>query len=654
MNHTLLRLLFTPGILLPLSARLFAQTDSLYAQQWNRDPIVNLTSVTSAQRQIITSEQVRASGYNRLSDVFQLIDGWTFSTANGENWLMQSNGAGSYDIQSWIIMVNGQRIDLPHTGLININALGIAVTEIDRIEIVNSTGIYLGEFSQKGIIHIITRKNTEGLHYRGYYSNGISTRDQGRLQQNRDLPSFVNPIGHNTAHALGFAKGRFNVTGALSYQQYYAPDTNVLARISYLDSSNRPLSTQLNTRLETQYTGTKMTHQLQLGYTLRDQGIYLNNPSKYEHYQYQAGYLGLWNMAVRHQMRFATSVSTLGAVYGAQTHQQFINSNLSYRYVVPFDNGNFIWQSGISHTNTYIAISGGEYANIFKPYTSLNIPLTRKSNLFADGMVSVHNDLVAPKASLGIYKRVSFLSNWSFIAAYSEQLGVEDFSFFYVNRNFLYGYYRTDPDDVSKQLSADFFYNLNIGNNVKFSFNSGIKQVQDEQTYILQNGTTGSGFYKEINIRPSDRTNWINRFNIHYDIVKNLVVDFNYMHTGIVERAADELRSIPKHKLSMVVQYEFPKKFTVWTRLYRQSSTKWNNYNTTTTELYSDLPSFFSCDLGLTKRLFRDYLGLNLTIRNLFNAQEVYYPYGAEFNTRFNVSISANIAGLFASGAAKP
>ena len=131
-----------------------AQQDSLVSQYWNRNPNTNAETTTSNQIQIITKEQILFSGYTMVSDVLQLIDGWTMSTYNGDKWTMQSNGTGTYQSQNWTLLLDGARIELLQIDAQHINTLGFCVNDIERIEIVNSAGNYLGEWNDKGIIHI--------------------------------------------------------------------------------------------------------------------------------------------------------------------------------------------------------------------------------------------------------------------------------------------------------------------------------------------------------------------------------------------------------------------------------------------------------------------------------------------------------------------
>jgi hypothetical protein len=648
------RILFFILILTIPGKCLLAQTDSLYAQQWNRDPILKLNATTSAQRQIITSEQIRLSGYNRLSDVFQLIDGWTFTTMDGYNWQMQSNGTGNYYNQNWILMVNGQRVGLSRYSAPEVNLLGISVNDIERIEIVNSTGMYLGEFTQKGLIHIVTRKNEEGLSYHGYYGNGISVTDQGRYQVNSDLPSFVNPIGTNNTHALGYSKNAFNATASVNYQKYYVPDSNGSPRL-FADTLPHPLNTSINTRVELQYVGRRVLQQLQAGYTSIEETSFGTGKIQTRDFK-TIGYLNQWSIDQHHQLRFSATASENGTFYSSSFLMKLFNGNVSYRYLKNYKNGNLIAQAGIMYDK--IDRKGFVNNDLIKPYASVNIPLTRKSNLFADGMFTIHDQRRAPKVSAGIYKRVSFISNWSLTGAYAEQLDLEDLSVILRNTSslvFPYG----DERYKSRQLSADFYYNLNIGNNVKFSYNSGIKSIADEAAQGLAHITTPSdpdGYTFAYTSYNASYTNWVNRFNIHYDIIKNLVFDFNYMRTGIVDRSIANIRTVPKHKLSFIIQYDFSKRLALWVRGYRQSETSWFSYgfNPPAVPYYEKLPGFYTMDAGISKKLLKEYLNVNLSVRNIFNSRQQYALIGSQFDTRFTIGISANVDRVFASRGSKP
>lgn len=599
----------------------FAQLDSLYTQQWNRDPILNLNATSSAQRQIITAEQIRVSGYLQLSEVFQLIDGWTIAFQEGYPPQLQSNGTGSYNQQTWILMLNGQRIEMDRDPGMDVNQLGIPIYDIERIEVVNTNGMYLGEFTQNGLINIITKKSTV---------NGINASAYVGVGSGNQPFNYSNYYGDyyetdNITATLGFTQNKFHLnTSFTSIQEPYKSD------------QNRTLS-----RLEIQYTGDKISHQIQT------KSLY-GAIDGYAPYSFIT-YLGQWNINQQNQIRLSSSIFN-------DYYSGLITNNLQHRYLKRLKKGNFIWQNGIAYD--YIGLlstfSNKEdfYAHIIKPYTSLNIPITRKANLFSDVQVAFANTKIAPKVSLGIYKRVSLISNYSFVVGYTETLLEESF-LTSVNQDII-DMGTTANYQNSKLATADIYYNINIGNAFKFSFNSGLKKSFDlpDYEYVVQvpTGPFITRLITEQQVQPSSyQFNWINRLNIRYDIIKNVAFDLNYMHTGIVNSWNETLRPIPKHKFTLIVQYELPKRFTLWSRNYIQSKTEWyasdGYYLNGEYTLFHTDPPFYTWDIGVSKKLFKEYLKLNFTLRSSFfhyknsSGENVY-----KYETPLSLSILFNVA----------
>ncbi|MES2779293.1 MAG: hypothetical protein V4651_05280, partial [Bacteroidota bacterium] len=379
------------------------------------------------------------------------------------------------------------------------------------------------------------------------------------------------------------------------------------------------------------------------------------------------GYLGVWNISPGQQIKLS---STFNHGESSPRTSNQITNTLQHRYLKPTKKGNFIWQNGVGIDYLQTTLSGitsidiirGKRGNtnavILKPYSSVNIPVSRKVNMFGDVQFAFANQKIAPKVSVGLYKRVSFISNYSFVFSYNEQL-LEEFFLNTINQQIgvLDGAsYFYNP----KQVTADFYYNINFGNSVKFSFNSGLKNTFDLPDYrsLIDPFASRSSVSSYIK-RSIYQLNWINRINLHYDIVKNLVLDVNYMRTGLISSWDVNLLNVPMHKFTLTLQYDLPKRYSLWIRNYWQSETKWSTNSfgygfTSTSNLYQPLPAIYTWDLGISKKLYKDFLNLNFSARNLFNSTERYNPNGAQFDIRFSASITANIDGLFASRAAKP
>jgi hypothetical protein len=69
--------------------------------------------------------------------------------------------------------------------------------------------------------------------------------------------------------------------------------------------------------------------------------------------------------------------------------------------------------------------------------------------------------------------------------------------------------------------------------------------------------------------------------------------------------------------------------------------------NYTNQDLYKQLASCHSFDVGITKKLLKDYMIANLSLRNSFNQSEQYQVNGAAFYMRLFLSVRINIDGLF-------
>lgn len=622
---------------------LTAQTDSLYMQQWNRDPVISLSHTASAQRQIITDKQIQASGYTRLSDIFQLIDGWTYTTFMGDKWSLQSNGTGNYKNQAWILMINGQRVSLPSFNTVDVGLLGIAISEIERIEIMNGSGMYLGEFAANGLIHIVTKKTTtDGIRASGFFSSRYN-----RIHPDRSIDN-VNAFNNhrNVWASLGYTKKKFTITGSVGYLTNYDYDT--ISYYSYSLNNTDGYSTKtLSSRIETQYTQNNITHQIQGFFSQKKDFLSYNLVSR----DYiNASYTGLWNLNAVHQLKWQYS-SMLGNGNTAN-----VNSFVQHRFLKSYKAGNFSWQNGLGFD--YRDVSS--FNKRIRLFSSVNVPVNRKINLFGDAQFTFGSNQPTAKLSAGMYKRISFISNYSFVFSHST---IENISRYYFP--FELGVFHTTDytyrGSIYRQSTADFYYNLNFGNSVKFSYNSGLKYTDDipSDEYLFSEIQPSFIYYQRTTNLKTTQFNWINRFNFHYDIIKNLIFDINYMRTGVIETSNKNLRPIPKHKFTLTLQYDLPKRYILWTRNYWQSETQWWNeaalFNYSLLEnTYYTLPSIYTWDLGVSKKLYKDHLNLNISARNLFNSNERYHPVGSQFDVRFTASISANIDGLFASRPSKP
>jgi hypothetical protein len=642
----------------------FAQKDSVYAQQWKRDPIQRFDKTHSNQKQIITAEQIRVSGYGRLSDILQLSDAFTFATVNGDRWSMQLNG--TYQNQNWILMLDGQRIQLLNFDAVNINTIGVPVNEIERIEIIHTVGNYLGEFTDKGLIHIVTKTKSKGITYSFLATNGNEIGDPGPFRFTPQAASNVDKIGLNYAHTLHANYGKWQAKAIYQYQDYFFRDEQILQRaISFSNNKETHQNTQTG-RLQLIHQGTKIYHQIDAFQSKAEDVLNLNAvfyESRILNEMMQVGYLAQYKLG-RNKIQFKTSFQNQDITRESGsfiTHnRKVLSSNLNYTRNKLTAKGNQTTQYGIASdffmlddTITFNFIRPKDEM-IFRPYFAQNLLLTKKSNLFFDASLGFNPKQIMPKLSVGYYKQPTILNNWSLIASYTERSLAEDQSIFHADADEPRPNRFTpniNPVHKTKQAVIDYYFNINTGNSLKFSFNSSLKYLWDEPMRLLKTFAIDS-----LKIALPELTTdyqsfrWVNRFNFHYDLLRNLIVDLNYMHNRILINEEEGMLNIPKHRWSFIVNYSLPKRFNLWSRVYYQSSTRWINFQGAAftfdneTIKYVNVSNMFNLDVGVSKKIAKDYLNLNLSVRNLLNTAQKYHTIGAQFDLTFFVGVSGNIS----------
>ncbi|MCU0441250.1 MAG: TonB-dependent receptor plug domain-containing protein [Bacteroidia bacterium] len=656
-----------------ISSTIHAQQDSLVSQFWGRNPNANVESTTSNQVQIITKEQILYSGYSLVSDVLQLIDGWTMSTYNGDKWNVQSNATGNYQSQNWTLMLDGARIELLQLDAQHINTLGIGVRDIERIEVVNIAGNYLGEWNDKGIIHIITKRNTEGFTYRSFISNGNEIGDP-HLQVNSNSSLNVHGYGTSFSNFIGYKRKRLSIELNQYYNDYFYRDTSVLMWPLIL--ANNPnadfVLKLLNGRFLLAYSGNKATHQLTF-IANRGNDVVLPagflTPQVTDNQFYIAAYnfrYVLGKGILQYRTSFTQRKLRDYSILFLNHNQNYLTQNVNYTLTKLHSNGKRIAQFGLAHewietqsATTFTNINNQQ--NLIRPYFSYTYPLTKKSNFFTDVSVLATSKVAIPKVVVGYYKQPSIIANWSVVGSYSQRSLVESNDYFQLlalnNANAL-----LQTSNVSSLASLDYYFNLNVNKYFKVSFNSGLKYLIDE-LYIhpallsLSNNALFQGS-KSMVIR--DQTRWLNRINVHYNMLKSTRFDVNYLRIGALSGVEEE-NSLPKHRLSLVVTQTLPSRFYVWVRYYHQSATYWINpqyttlpANTAVEDQFVKVKGMHTMDAGITKKLFKEYLVANVSVRNIFNTTERYQAMGATFYMRLFVSVNLNIDGVFAKSTSKP
>ncbi|NIM19317.1 MAG: TonB-dependent receptor plug domain-containing protein [Candidatus Latescibacteria bacterium] len=187
---------------------------------------------TPHDRDVLTAKEIQRAGLTRLGDILLLADKWNICTIDGFSWQASPNGLSSFRGQTWVVMVDGQRMNPNLYDSNNLNLLPIVLDEVDSVEIVSSPRIHHGEFTERGLIHIYTRKPAPGVSFRGSVMGGNETGDPGPYRYTEYSSPNVDFIGPDATLTMGYGSRNWYVQGNVATQVHFFRDPAMVARNS--------------------------------------------------------------------------------------------------------------------------------------------------------------------------------------------------------------------------------------------------------------------------------------------------------------------------------------------------------------------------------------------------------------------------------------
>ncbi len=180
--------------------------------------------------QIITADEIAQSGAARLSDILALVDDWYTYSIEGYTWSASANGLAPPQRGSWLLLVDGNPVDLTIFGTQNINTLPLHASQIDYVEVISEPSIQYGIYAAAGVLHLHTRRTQRGVALRSNVSAGNETGDPGPFRYTELATENVDRIGplflaeasagaKPVWMAAGFKADEFHGTDAQQYRR---------------------------------------------------------------------------------------------------------------------------------------------------------------------------------------------------------------------------------------------------------------------------------------------------------------------------------------------------------------------------------------------------------------------------------------------------
>lgn len=642
--------------------------------------VLLLSSMTDAtaralpDRRVITSIALRNAGITRISELLWLADNWHLSTIDGYTWRAAINGLNTFDDQAWTVLLDGQRMDLKAADVINLNALPVDLAQIDSVEIISIPQLHHGEFTDKGLIHIHTRRPKPGLSASGHYFAGNETGDPGPHLYTKYRTPNVDRIGFDESLTIDASRDNWSARFFLLWQTHTFSDIALSQRVrSTIDEWAGLNLWSANCRfgLETARGG----HELIIGYSFGDKHRVFFNPIGREiPVNDHSPHFGL-------NGRMSSPSRNLDFLYRLQVTRKTLEKSanlLNFDYNWSLQNINAVVQGKFRGSSYSGNIGAGLDHYLFDTSPALHNPSYMVGKFFGEihakpsrrfqpslgAMLLTSNGKTAAKASLTNLWAVGPRNSIWAAMAFSKRLFEEDNSLWYWVQQ---GYRVFDDHDVeysisgnldqSTRITADVAWSLVIGDNltaaaaVFYRHLDGLYLERLSYQYVPEvcafispvsvlGGLNGKIGGISITLNHSAGQDFSQRIYYMYQTALNGDKAFG-----------DACNAIPEHKAGYRIAWVPFDNIAVWAMISYRSSSTYSAYQDTgpqtctlTTlinQLYSPLVKGSSIfDLAVKKWFWRRRVFGQIILRNIMDEDLRYHPVGVGFSLSMLIQVN--------------
>lgn len=634
----------------------FAQTDSvLYQKQATANNVLAAKlQPVKGEKQYITAELIRIQGITRLSELLVWIDKATYSTIDWDKTYLNINGSSTMQQQSYLLMINSQRIELERWDAIHINMLGIAVTDIAYVEIINTPQVVNGQFAGKGAINIVTRNDHKGLTASVYTNYGNPVNDPGPAVY---LGGYSSPNVHRTglqyAYSAGYYAKKWHININHNLSDWMLRSDSITRRLSVFDPLLLKNRTR-TTRMEAAVQAGKLLVEAGAAYTMQGGYVYRNYlqteiPSSsdyleartritrvFKNNQYVKGNFVLNSQQVEHKPNAFPGYTYLTSTGNVEYGKTFYNAK--HRF--------FKHASGYAFS--YVSYTKGRTFQVqHKPYSTISYSLSRKVKQQLDIALNVMENTINPSIAFKHEKTSSIINSSCFVASYQQSRINEQYTqfwqFYSTNQSLNTGAYpKLINSTPTHFLTADYFYYLSSAGSFKLTLNPGIRYQHNY--HFIQPGATAT--YPLLSDNSSGKTANFYTFtfgaNLHYDVFNSFWFDIDYFSAN--DKSSDHnlqqvLNMDARRKIMGSIYFKLPARIDIGLRTQAVSRTSWNYYDAAGILVSQNMPATYTTDLAFNKKFWGDHIQLNTTIRNIFNQHEQLQPLGADFQMRFYITL---------------
>ncbi len=629
--------------------------------------VTGSTSETFPPRRVITPQALRTAGVMRLSDILRMIDNWDISSIDGFTWQVNNRYLPSFQDQSWILMIDGVRIDFNRFGAKSMNALPVAVDQIDFVEVIDLPQIHEGEFTNRGLIHIHTIRPVDGVSFRGSYIAGNETGDPGPYSYTEQSSHNVDKTGPDWAWMLGLRRsGYYTRFNGLS-GDHFPTDAKIFKR-------NRSIAGKYPKQM---FAGNRLL----LGKVWKNDMYELfADRSTFEDFWFFKPYgreipveSGYTQVGLRTKSRLLRNIDLrLRLKYSRDETEAISNTaNLDFGWSMDNSSANIEADYSVANSEIVFGLKLDDYSLFEKPHKRVERYLMTR--IYGEVTHScspvMHQSVAAVVKTDGEENAIDVAMSgiWRFRPEQTLTLAISSSEELFSERNGVWywtehdssflqsdiiSYSATGEFKKSRQLSSDLVWQLNSD---RYSIEAGCFYNRFNGLYIEQQdfryNPVDASFSSPVTVY-TDQDGDVAGGDISIELRLNRMLKHRIYYRYTTFIAGDEVfkdvrRTIPAHKLVNVLTFQPDDRFSIQAALHRRTSTEWVDYNRAEAETdgeYSPIVDGATLlDIALQKRFWGRRVHSSMLFRNVFNARDRYHPIGAEFDLSYFIRVSVEL-----------
>ncbi len=613
------------------------------------------------EREVLNSSDIKAAGIVNIAEIVTLSQNLFFSSTDGFMYKIGMEDNGSFQRQSFLIYIDGQKFDVNMFDMINLNHLPVSIEQIDSVEIYTQPMNYDGVFTEAGVIHFHTKKITKGLSFQFVHALVNETGDPGPYQFTEYASPNVDKFNYVVNASIGAAGNDWMFSTNIKTEDNFLTDPNIKSRVvSNLGGSDLKIKYLsgmfnffFNVNGNEQHVLAGITDHKNF-FFLEQYGNEIPTYQRFKHFGFNGSVKLDNNLSVSYQMKFSeTGFDKIDNAFNLAF--DFRTQNYFGKMALDYSIDKLKLQTAFVYDET-VGIAANNFSdNRFRFLKILGMAEYRPTGSFTQivsaGAVryqSDHNLYLYMKNKLKVGKRNAVGTSFFFDRrSFDESMSL----WAWIGKGYASSVtekldYESLPAIVpSKNFAADIYFESKLSGRTFFNISGFYRHAQnvllEERNYQLNSGS--SVFHTRVEFIPDADIKFIGgRLFLKFQPAERFSISLQYTYQTDLwgtEAYRSYRRAFPEHIASLSMNFNPVESFGIWAKAKYISQTEWSEYRYVGYQsdgFYDNvLTSKLLLELSLQKWFWERRIWTNIAFRNISNITEQYHPVGADLALRF-------------------